>query len=289
MPPAESVKAEIARLLEPLCDADPQVLADYVVVLSDTTKSTKEQEDSYQEQLVDFLGDNTGTFIRQLMPLLSSSSSASAGVAPHSNSRSDDEYRGSHSRERHHRDREDRTYGHSRRDAYELSSRDRARPGHEASSGYSRRRSISPPSHEASIQGHSRPTYPMASRPAGPPQSGYPASNRPMDRPRGRCHDFDRKGFCLRGDNCPYDHGAMAFHLPDASLHQGKGGPGMVRTPDQALYQQGPGGSRGNRDGIDRRLGDARGREGGGRNREGGGHRKGPGAGNGSVIRTLIV
>ncbi|KAG1682392.1 RNA-binding protein 26 [Nymphon striatum] len=40
------------------------------------------------------------------------------------------------------------------------------------------------------------------------------------DKPRinGRCHDYDEKGFCMRGDLCPYDHGADPVVVEDVNL-----------------------------------------------------------------------
>ncbi|BFZ60507.1 hypothetical protein YB2330_001543 [Saitoella coloradoensis] len=32
-------------------------------------------------------------------------------------------------------------------------------------------------------------------------------------RKRGMCHDYQRKGYCMRGDTCPYDHGMDAVSL----------------------------------------------------------------------------
>lgn len=33
-----------------------------------------------------------------------------------------------------------------------------------------------------------------------------------------RCRDYDEKGFCMRGDLCPYDHGADPVVLEDVEL-----------------------------------------------------------------------
>ncbi|XP_034233762.1 zinc finger protein swm isoform X2 [Thrips palmi] len=36
--------------------------------------------------------------------------------------------------------------------------------------------------------------------------------------PKRRCRDFDEKGYCMRGDLCPYDHGSDPVVLEDVSL-----------------------------------------------------------------------
>lgn len=38
--------------------------------------------------------------------------------------------------------------------------------------------------------------------------------------PKRRCRDFDEKGYCMRGDLCPYDHGSDPVVLEDVSLSQ---------------------------------------------------------------------
>ncbi|BES87843.1 RRM [Nesidiocoris tenuis] len=40
-----------------------------------------------------------------------------------------------------------------------------------------------------------------------------------------RCRDFDEQGFCIRGDLCPYDHGADPVVLEDVQMYNGGGGP----------------------------------------------------------------
>lgn len=43
-----------------------------------------------------------------------------------------------------------------------------------------------------------------------PPMRG----GRNQGRRRGRCRDFDRKGYCSRGVNCQYDHGSELPFVP---------------------------------------------------------------------------
>ncbi len=51
-------------------------------------------------------------------------------------------------------------------------------------------------------------------------QPGYGGRNqRGQPRKRGRCRDFDNKGFCARGNTCMYDHG-------DESVFVAPSGPG---------------------------------------------------------------
>ncbi|KAJ4270398.1 hypothetical protein NW762_002079 [Fusarium torreyae] len=47
----------------------------------------------------------------------------------------------------------------------------------------------------------------------GFPQQGF-GVGRNQPRKRGRCRDFDTKGFCSRGSTCPYDHGNESIFVP---------------------------------------------------------------------------
>ncbi|CAL8350254.1 unnamed protein product [Merluccius merluccius] len=46
--------------------------------------------------------------------------------------------------------------------------------------------------------------------PRGPPP--------PPQQPRKRCRDYDEKGFCMRGDMCPFDHGSDPVVVEDVNL-----------------------------------------------------------------------
>uniref|UniRef100_A0A8B9RFC8 RNA binding motif protein 26 n=1 Tax=Astyanax mexicanus TaxID=7994 RepID=A0A8B9RFC8_ASTMX len=41
---------------------------------------------------------------------------------------------------------------------------------------------------------------------------------RPAPPPRKRCRDYDEKGFCMRGDMCPFDHGSDPVVVEDVNL-----------------------------------------------------------------------
>lgn len=46
----------------------------------------------------------------------------------------------------------------------------------------------------------------MASFPNFPQQPSYPSQRQQPQRRRGRCRDYDNKGYCARGHNCMYEH-----------------------------------------------------------------------------------
>jgi len=58
----------------------------------------------------------------------------------------------------------------------------------------------------------------------GMPYSGMPnfpqqsfGGGKSQSRKRGRCRDFDTKGFCSRGSTCPYDHGNEPILMPQGN------------------------------------------------------------------------
>ncbi|XP_012539227.1 RNA-binding protein 26 isoform X1 [Monomorium pharaonis] len=65
-----------------------------------------------------------------------------------------------------------------------------------------------------------------------------------------RCRDFDEKGYCMRGDLCPYDHGTDPVILEDVALSRvlsfgphGAQGPGTVPVAAVSEPPQGPNGN----------------------------------------------
>ncbi|XP_067842600.1 RNA-binding protein 26 isoform X2 [Heptranchias perlo] len=52
--------------------------------------------------------------------------------------------------------------------------------------------------------------------------------------PKKRCRDYDEKGFCMRGDMCPFDHGSDPVVVEDVNL------PGMLPFPSQPPGVEGP-------------------------------------------------
>lgn len=69
-----------------------------------------------------------------------------------------------------------------------------------------------PKAMEAFLQMSSMGMPPYPGMPGMPPQGFGGGRNQP--RRRGRCRDFDTKGFCSRGSTCPYDHGNESIFVP---------------------------------------------------------------------------
>ena len=66
----EVVKQWLIRELEPLCDADPDVLADYVLALFKNDADDDELIKMLNEQLVDFLEGHTAAFVSKAIDTL---------------------------------------------------------------------------------------------------------------------------------------------------------------------------------------------------------------------------
>ncbi|CAN8103169.1 unnamed protein product [Discula destructiva] len=53
-------------------------------------------------------------------------------------------------------------------------------------------------------------------------QQGYPLLQQPQKKWKGRCHSYDNKGYCDRGQNCPYEHNnealGMSSNLPTPTM-----------------------------------------------------------------------
>uniref|UniRef100_A0A670KEQ6 RNA-binding protein 26 n=1 Tax=Podarcis muralis TaxID=64176 RepID=A0A670KEQ6_PODMU len=52
--------------------------------------------------------------------------------------------------------------------------------------------------------------------------------------PKKRCRDYDEKGFCMRGDMCPFDHGSDPVVVEDVNL------PGILPFPAQPVVEGPP-------------------------------------------------
>lgn len=83
---------------------------------------------------------------------------------------------------------------------------------------------------------------PPDSRGADWNRDGYRGEQRPPPPPRRpRCRDYDEKGFCMRGDMCPFDHGVDPVIVEDVNLPNVLAFPGPNQTaPGGPPVGQGP-------------------------------------------------
>lgn len=101
----------------------------------------------------------------------------------------------------------------------------------------SRSRSYSPPSHKRGNR-ESRGTTPIKDEESASNNPYLAASAPAVKRPR--CRDYDEKGFCMRGDQCKFDHGTDAVVLDEGGAGGPPGAvPGVVPYTPAAVYAPG--------------------------------------------------
>ncbi|CAJ0845570.1 7613_t:CDS:10 [Entrophospora sp. SA101] len=269
---SKALKKYLSHHLEPICDADPAVLADYIIALLQNDKSSQDLRQTCIDQLDDFLKEETIGFVDKLFNSLynkeylgesSSTNDNKKKAYDHSSDKNDfssaksgvrkreENYRRYPERASSNRDddrdsknkrfRDDRNFKR-RRDEPEEEYRSNKIPrnnlignnqnlpgngnGYASASG----RWIN----EWSGNGMSAPVndrYDDRRLRAGRVgtvgsrggsvminRAGYP-ENRPTGR-RQRCRDYDEKGYCMRGDLCPFDHGADRIVVDDVQLNR---------------------------------------------------------------------
>ncbi|XP_051959991.1 RNA-binding protein 27-like isoform X2 [Xyrauchen texanus] len=312
----DALKSWLAKLLEPICDADPSALANYVVALVKKDKPEKELRALCADQLDVFLQKETTGFVDKLFECLTTKhflgntpdkeetktpllqkieekEEASLVEDDRDNRRRRSPLRNrsdfNESRARDDRRRDDRKWreldrhaksGELYRERHERRcgslrgrsySRSRSRSG---SRGKSREREhnlrrehrtkfeqerkdgepYNPSSAHIGNQ-HHQPSHPPPLLPLPLPQHQFPSSGSPAvpnavtvvapahlpdstseswstyfsnrtdgktfnkkSVPKHRCRDYDEKGFCIRGDLCPFDHGNDPLIVDDVTL-----------------------------------------------------------------------
>ncbi|XP_064482189.1 RNA-binding protein 26-like isoform X2 [Ornithodoros turicata] len=77
--------------------------------------------------------------------------------------------------------------------------------------------------------------------PGGGGGDAAPASFHPTPKMSKRCRDYDERGYCMRGDYCPFDHGKDPVVVEDVSmLRFGLSGPPPPTSQPGPPIQQGP-------------------------------------------------
>ncbi|KAH8835399.1 hypothetical protein DL96DRAFT_1520014 [Flagelloscypha sp. PMI_526] len=195
----QHLKPWLIRTLEPICDAEPNALADYILALLKHNVSEPEMRKELADQLDEFLEKECQPFVEMLFKVLrsrsyvpysdgsSSSNSAHSGPVPMDTSSGSS---ADHSRKR---GREEDDYDqHGPAKGPRVSSEgqfSRYSNGHGPSTGH--------------WNSHPQPPLPRE-YPVLPP-NGRPYQ--PSALPRGMCRDYHNHGFCMRGQQCKYSHG----------------------------------------------------------------------------------
>ncbi|KAI7901497.1 uncharacterized protein BX663DRAFT_544230 [Cokeromyces recurvatus] len=221
----EDLEEFVSKEVASLCDADPAVLAQYIVALIGNEPLDDSLKSSLESKLNEFFDDQTLPFIDRLFAKIKGddSSKQSSNKDEHFADLSDDEDDG------------DRNFKHRRQ---------RAESREECSRGGSSKRRLDD---ECSVNNTNTNKYQRADErrsnmnPNSIPVTGYGApaydnnrngrgASRSVRGGRGgsggiarnqgnrpQCRDYNEKGFCMRGDLCPYDHGIDRIIVDESS------------------------------------------------------------------------
>ncbi|KDN36547.1 hypothetical protein K437DRAFT_296772 [Tilletiaria anomala UBC 951] len=212
---ASEIKAWLASKLEPICDADPDVLADYVLALLKHDDDAVKLAQTLNDQLSDFLADNTISFSQETVEMLQQRSylPASAPAEPPSPSAMDT----SSSRKRGRPEgREDGDTSMTK----SLRSGDGQQGDGAQNDAWANRRIGSGSTRGGrgggggGRMGNVSPIGDRQQQPGGR-----------VTLPEGMCRDFHLRGFCSRGDSCKYQH------LPTNGQPWGMPQPGAFPMP----------------------------------------------------------
>nr|NP_001071908.1 zinc finger protein [Ciona intestinalis]BAE93295.1 zinc finger protein [Ciona intestinalis] len=250
----DALQTWLTKKLSPVCDADPKALAKYVVALVKKEKSQDDLKTLCKEQLDVFLQKETDAFVSALFEALTSKSYikeesiTNVQTEVHRKSSSNDKQKEnsrshrtkSRSRSPHRvRSQDGRRYNDDRRNrrrspmaSHRHQSNRRQRSRSSSPIARSSRSSVSPVhkrrSHRSSPRQSRSPIRRKRIRKSSSPaqasensqskdgnQKSYSSETKEKKE---RCWDYDQKGFCMKGDSCPYDHGTDAVVVDDISI-----------------------------------------------------------------------
>ncbi|KAI8338262.1 hypothetical protein BC941DRAFT_470263 [Chlamydoabsidia padenii] len=201
-------------------DADPEILSNYVLALvNNDTKPTAEIKSSLHEQLQEFFENETTGFIDRLYQFMDDlntkgkqpSSTLPATANHFKDDDEDDEEDG------------DRSFKH-RRPRYEQD--DTAEDNHkrrlsddpEDDGGHNKFRRTNRP-HRDDPKANDIPSGPAAAAARKGYQPAQQQNRNGRNRPsKPMCRDYNEKGYCVRGDLCPYEHGKDTIVYDEANV-----------------------------------------------------------------------
>ncbi|KAI8877398.1 hypothetical protein K501DRAFT_260452 [Backusella circina FSU 941] len=207
----EDLEDFVCKEVESLCDADPKVLAQYITALIRNEEPNDALKASLQEKLNEFFDVETMPFIDRLFAKINegqpSEQQSSGRFHDYSDEEDDGDRNFKHRRQR----------SESREDRTNIMDQDRTKRRYQddnnsnggGATKYFRNddyRRGGPPSGPASMYNG----YDNRSARGGRGRGGGSRGGGMMGRtgqPRAQCRDYNEKGFCMRGDMCPYDHG----------------------------------------------------------------------------------
>ncbi|PFH59897.1 hypothetical protein XA68_11723 [Ophiocordyceps unilateralis] len=220
---APLLKAWIVKRIENTSDADSDVLAEYVIALLKHDGSHDDVRKLCEQEIPDFLTEDPKTFLDDVFAAIRSRSfhpgmsTSDARPATDSTAQST-----TGARKRAFGDTADVAERHQpEHRSHKQPRRGGRRGGLEESRGGAFR--SMPPSvphfdasnpMEAMLQMQQAMGVPFAALQGYPQLASGTRSQRNQSKVKGRCRDFDTKGFCSRGSTCIYDHGNESIYVP---------------------------------------------------------------------------
>ncbi|KAI9499232.1 hypothetical protein BDB00DRAFT_795946 [Zychaea mexicana] len=260
-----ALQSYLIREVQTLCDADPDLVAQYITALIGSGDPPHILRQSLDEKLREFFGDQTGPFIDRLFKELGYDSNdkhdsnndsrapeRSRQASDYSDEEDDGDRNFKHRRPRSEAARDnDGRYSRSSGDDRHYNSSGSSRDRRHVSDGYGGSRhsrnegyrtgSNSIPRGPAAMydrrQQHLSSLPPHRGPGGGGGRGGYRgdiSGGRPM---RPLCRDYNERGYCTRGDMCPYDHGADRIVVDDGSFSTPTF-PNVSTQMGPPLYQQ---------------------------------------------------
>lgn len=253
---APLLKAWIVKRLEDTSDADADVLADYVLALLRHDGSIDDVRKLCEEEIPDFLKEDSSVFVRDVFEAIQYKSYLPGAPQPPKRPAANSQFEfsgltmggppqlsmglppqnGNKKRSFHDRGEPDAPTG---RDGPQHGGRQYKQPrrgggrGGRGPGGFQGGMMQGPHQGAQQIIPAFDPNNPMEAilkmQQMGipiPPMPTYSGGYQPprgpqVQRRRGRCRDFESKGYCARGQNCMFEHAVDPMYVPPQGLQQG--------------------------------------------------------------------
>ncbi|ODA76747.1 hypothetical protein RJ55_08018 [Drechmeria coniospora] len=220
---ASLLKAWVVKRIENTSDADSDVLADYVIALLKHDGSQEDVRRLCEQEIPDFLTEEPKAFLDDVFQALNFKSYLPGGAQPPAKQPADATHMQpaianasaqGRSRKRALDDQPEfstaNEWAYEQGNSHRQYKQARRGGGRGMDRGYPAAAAMpqfdlnNPMETIMQMQAMGIPFPPM---PGFPPQDSTGRNQRNQPRRRGRCRDFDAKGYCSRGNTCMYDHG----------------------------------------------------------------------------------
>ncbi|KAI9032860.1 hypothetical protein CLU79DRAFT_830695 [Phycomyces nitens] len=238
------LKAFLCKEVESICDAEPDVLANFVMTILGNKETDAALRQSLEKNLRDFLDDQTGPFIDRLFAKLNENNRpveiVSVAVedplnvpAHRLSDFSDDEDDGDRNFKHRRQRQEDQEDTYTTRQVEERGKR--RLPENTPAGGMSKHSRVDDsrrgpdgiPMGPAAMYNNTQSST-FDGRGRGRGNRGNRGGMNMGRTQRPRCRDYNEKGFCMRGDMCPYDHGVDRIIVDEGFNGPFPNGPGHM-------------------------------------------------------------